>query len=1400
MECPFCDVPLEEELSFSEEDLNLINSLPYVIAYPLKRTLSENHPWTRLNLFKDTFLNYLKYLGLITASEFFNSPFQDKKMVTLFYNTLSEPSFGTWNVFIREALKFLHENNHSFFCPELNAYYEQIETGKKRKLYKGEIEYIDAFGDVQHKNQEATAIGMLINFRNRYLGHGLTLDEATSLKLWEEYYPIFNLLLNGMKFTADYVMYKHEHGEAYSLQSAEISQVEAVSAAHSNVWLQNKAGNILEILPFFIVPGEVNLAKEDKEQILTYESYTGKTIKFFSPEGTEKQTSGKILERLNLLLRNKQKEQPYTPETFTREVFLSRIADENKLISDTLVAEKKVIPGVYVHRQEMEIKLREWVGARASIFFMASEAGSGKTNLLIEMQKQYAGWGLNSLLIRAGRMEKPKLLEQIAFMLNINIMEGLGAYPAIAGTQASPTFILIDGLNEAFHAEQLWNEVLELSQLFDPGSLKFVVTSRANTATDLDRYAVTDDELNLVYGEKKEQKEGLAALTFWLSSLNMEEMKAAWENYAVADKSRYKPLFSFEDIATFDRAIYDQINNPLVLRIFLEVYNRKSLPRKGKQHLNVWQDWLQSFSDEEQRFLGLLSTEIWNKGDNELLLDDLLKIEILKIYLLSDNLNSPYQRLKNLGWVSRYIKDFNVCIGFTVEGLLLYLFGIQLQQRTIAVDISFIDELLQKNNKLQKAGLESFLSEAALKGELGLITKLIDEGDEKLEICIRPLLHYMKAFGVEATLANLFEKTTENDWRALLKLNKMMSELQLQQLRAEFLENIISRIPFNNRYDSELGLEAIASIDDKKARYNYSKINLSSEFIISDSELLSALGNCEVRFAEYSKALDFYQQCLCIELKTYGEEHPNVAGSYSNIGLVWDNKGEYDKALEFYRKCLDIQLKTHGGEHPSVATSYYNMGGVLDDKGEYDKALEFYQKSLNIRLKMLGSEHASVARLYNNMGFVWKNKGEYDKALEFYQKSLVIVLKTLGVKHPEVATLHSNMGTVWHDKGEYDKALEFYQKCLNNRLSNFGAGHPNVATSYGNIGLVWDDKGEYDRALEFYQKSLDIKLNTLGEGHPDIAISYNNIGLSWKHKGEYDKALEFYQKSLNIRLNTLGAEHPDVANSLYNMGSLWHDKGEYDRALEFYQQCLDVQLKMLGGEHPNVARSYNNIGVIWDDKCEYDKALEFYQKSLDIELKTLGGEHPSVATSYNNMGNAWKNKGRYDRSLEYYQKCLDIYLTTLGGEHSDVATSYRNMGSVCVDKGEYDKALEFYYRCLNIELKMLGGEHPDVAISYNNLGLIWKNKGKYENAIESFQKGFKILKKGGFPFKIAELHEALGDKQEALNYFKHSASIRKDDPECGLGHEATIKSITNTRRLAKELGCENELPDWIKEL
>jgi tetratricopeptide (TPR) repeat protein len=1196
MNCPVCQIPLSQVIESNEaiisfEDNELLQKLPYVIAYPLQQTLLEKNAPQRLNYLRDTFLNYLKYLGLLTASEFFNSPFKERKIVDLFLQNLAQPSFGSWNAFTRECLLYLKTQNHTFFCPDLMEYYETIETGKKRKMYNGEIEVVDSYngGETKYIKQTATGIGMLINFRNRYLGHGLTLDSATSEKLWNDYFPIFRTLLEQLTFSERFPMLKQEAAVYYSLQGIEIKPFESNITIDSNVSIYNRDTNSsMPIIPFFIIPGELAIESDEKANIMSYESNNGKTITFFSPEGITKQTSGKLLERLNLLLRDKQKEIPFTPETFTKAIFLERIAEENQLMLKSLLNEKKVIEGIYQHREEMEIKLREWIGARANIFFIAAEAGSGKTNLLVEIQKQYAARNLTSLLIRAARMEKPSLKEELCYQLNMDYSLDIAQYTALAGTQSEPTFILIDGLNESSNAEAIWQEILKISSAFEPGSFKFIITSRANTKTDLDRYGITEDQMQYLYGENKDHETSLGAFAFWLTPLDMKEMESAWKSYVAKDKNRFKPLFSFNDIATFDRGLYLQINNPLVLRIFLETYKGKNLPKKGTKHLHVWKDWLATFSNEEQKFMSLLADAVWEQGENELLLDTVLNNKNLQFYFLNDTTNAPFQRLLTLGWISRYVKDLTVYVSFTVEGLLLYLLGTKLNQQIPLLTTVAIDEILSKGTKLQKSAIESFLCEQALEGHIDLTTQLIDEGNEKVELCVTPLFYFLKSQGVEKMIEKLLKNPTENDWEALIELDVRLANLQFNILRKDFLKELMTHNQLQTKDEVCLGLKAITIFNKDEAIKYLNKVDTNAFFIVKDANLLNLLGKCEKKLGSYDKALEYYEKSLRIRLKTLGDENPNVASSYNNIGNLWNRKGECDKALEYYEKCLDIQLKTLGGEHPHVTISYNNIGNAWGRKYEYDKSLEFHEKSLTIRLKTLGEEHPSVATLYNNIGSTWNRKEECDKALEYYEKSLWIRLKNLGVLHPDVANVYNNIGTAWKRKAEYDKALEHYEKCL------------------------------------------IIRLKTLGVGHPEVASSYNNIGDTWKYKNEFEKALEYYEKCLPIELKTLGGKHYDVANRYYTIGN-----------------------------------------------CNY-------------ELKS------------------------------------------------------------------------------------------------------------YSLAIDFFKKGYAINKLGGFPFNIAQCYESLNDKKNALDYYIQSAEIRKDDPEVGLEAESTQESISNTVRLAKELGKENELPKWIK--
>jgi tetratricopeptide (TPR) repeat protein len=73
-----------------------------------------------------------------------------------------------------------------------------------------------------------------------------------------------------------------------------------------------------------------------------------------------------------------------------------------------------------------------------------------------------------------------------------------------------------------------------------------------------------------------------------------------------------------------------------------------------------------------------------------------------------------------------------------------------------------------------------------------------------------------------------------------------------------------------------------------------------------------------------------------------------VALSYYNIGNICYEKGEFEKALEYFQQCLEINMKILGTGHPYVGVAYFSVGNCQKELQLYDNAIETYLKGYEI--------------------------------------------------------------------------------------------------------------------------------------------------------------------------------------------------------------------------------------------------------------------------------------------------------------------------------------------------------------------------------------------------------------------------------------------------------------------
>ena len=61
---------------------------------------------------------------------------------------------------------------------------------------------------------------------------------------------------------------------------------------------------------------------------------------------------------------------------------------------------------------------------------------------------------------------------------------------------------------------------------------------------------------------------------------------------------------------------------------------------------------------------------------------------------------------------------------------------------------------------------------------------------------------------------------------------------------------------------------------------------------------------------------------------------------FHDLGLVFKDGAQYSKALEMYQEALRIRKAVLGNDRPNTARTVNNTGSVYKSKGQYDKAME----------------------------------------------------------------------------------------------------------------------------------------------------------------------------------------------------------------------------------------------------------------------------------------------------------------------------------------------------------------------------------------------------------------------------------------------------------------------------
>jgi eukaryotic-like serine/threonine-protein kinase len=324
------------------------------------------------------------------------------------------------------------------------------------------------------------------------------------------------------------------------------------------------------------------------------------------------------------------------------------------------------------------------------------------------------------------------------------------------------------------------------------------------------------------------------------------------------------------------------------------------------------------------------------------------------------------------------------------------------------------------------------------------------------------------------------------------------------------------------------------------------------------AQMLMLVAEVYRKLALHREALPLVEQALAVRRSLHGAEHPEIAASLHEQGVLLYLSGGYDAAEPPLREALDIRRRLLGSPHEDLAKTLSHVAELLRRRGEFPEAERLQREALDIRLQLFGEEDSSTAEAMNNLAVMLRARGADDEAEALYRRALAIQRHVLGEEHSEVAAAMNNVAVVLLARGAFEEAEQLQRQALAVYRKLFGDEHTATITTLNNLAMLNLNRGDFAEAERGYHEVLALWCRRGECDHPYAVHSLNSLGMVLRERGQAEEAAARFSRVVELRRRHHGPEHPQVAAAAGNLARALDDLEDDTRAERLYREALEV--------------------------------------------------------------------------------------------------------------------------------------------------------------------------------------------------------------------------------------------------
>ncbi|MCK5243073.1 tetratricopeptide repeat protein [bacterium] len=310
--------------------------------------------------------------------------------------------------------------------------------------------------------------------------------------------------------------------------------------------------------------------------------------------------------------------------------------------------------------------------------------------------------------------------------------------------------------------------------------------------------------------------------------------------------------------------------------------------------------------------------------------------------------------------------------------------------------------------------------------------------------------------------------------------------------------------------------------------------------------LQSELIEFKLKAGNYQDAQQLTQELLELYQIRFGPEHLFVIFMLNNQVSNYLYQGRYDLAKPEANNCLLMLDKYKDNfKHPvilsNVAGIYSNLGVVYQVFCKFEMSAKYHREALRLILKA-GNGYTIQAYPYlERLGDFYKDQYDAEQANQYYTQAKEIVEPILGSESPLASSIFLKLGEMHFLKHQYRKAAALTRHAHTINQTYYGYEHTATAQSAQLLGKIYFSQANLQEAEIYLFKSLSIVEKAIGKQNAIYAEYLNQISDLYVFRNNYADAESALLQSIKTATSIYGKNHPKLLLPLEQLVSVYEN-------------------------------------------------------------------------------------------------------------------------------------------------------------------------------------------------------------------------------------------------------------------